>query len=408
MNATQPSPTPYQPPAGFVPVASALPGITVFAPPPEKTTVDAPQSFTCPQCGAPTRYDVAAGGVACEHCGYTAPAKAQVVGQRAARSEFTLETLGQAERGWGVTRQMLHCDSCGAELTLAEGAITATCPFCASNNVNVRAAAADVLRPRFLIPFKVEPRTTEASVRAWLARGWFHPSGLAGAAALDNFTGTYLPYWTFAANIRAAWEAEVGYERQERYYDAGSKEWKTRTVIDWRWERGEVTLGIDDLLVAGTTHASRVLLGRLQPFELHALVAYTPDFLAGWQAQAYDVPLTTAWEAGKAVMRERAKDSCYADIHRRSHHVRNFGMTADFADETWRYILVPVYVAAYRYQEKTYQVLVNGQTGAVAGQKPSPGGRSGSWSPRCSCRAWRSGSSDLCRRRRRAARPGHW
>jgi len=45
-------------------------------------------------------------------------------------------------------------------------------------------------------------------------------------------------------------------------------------------------------------------------------------------------------------------------------------MTADFADETWRYILVPVYVAAYRYQEKTYQVLVNGQTGAVAGQKP--------------------------------------
>ena len=45
-------------------------------------------------------------------------------------------------------------------------------------------------------------------------------------------------------------------------------------------------------------------------------------------------------------------------------------MTADFGDETWRYILLPVYVAAYKFEDKVYQVMVNGQTGVVAGQKP--------------------------------------
>jgi hypothetical protein len=45
-------------------------------------------------------------------------------------------------------------------------------------------------------------------------------------------------------------------------------------------------------------------------------------------------------------------------------------MLADFEDEVWRYILLPVYAAAYRFENETFQVLVNGQTGAVAGQKP--------------------------------------
>jgi hypothetical protein len=45
-------------------------------------------------------------------------------------------------------------------------------------------------------------------------------------------------------------------------------------------------------------------------------------------------------------------------------------MSADFSDEAWRYILLPVYVAAYLFEDKTYQVMVNGQTGTVAGQKP--------------------------------------
>ncbi len=45
-------------------------------------------------------------------------------------------------------------------------------------------------------------------------------------------------------------------------------------------------------------------------------------------------------------------------------------MDLDFSAESWRYILLPVYVAAYSYLDKTYQVMVNGQTGTIAGQRP--------------------------------------
>jgi hypothetical protein len=67
-------------------------------------------------------------------------------------------------------------------------------------------------------------------------------------------------------------------------------------------------------------------------------------------------------------MRRRAKRACYSDTG--SSHVRNFHMAADFADERWRYVLLPVYLASYPFAEQTFQVMVNGQTGKVAGQKP--------------------------------------
>jgi hypothetical protein len=75
------------------------------------------------------------------------------VGRGAQQFEFTLETLQKAGAGWGITRQDLRCDNCGAITSLAQGALSAACPFCASNKVNLTSAPSDQLRPRYLIPF---------------------------------------------------------------------------------------------------------------------------------------------------------------------------------------------------------------------------------------------------------------
>jgi DNA-directed RNA polymerase subunit RPC12/RpoP len=358
----------WRPPANFQPVPSAVEGITVYGPRPKTAEADVSVVYKCPKCGATTQYDVAASGVACEHCGYVAPISVDQVGRQADAYEFTLDTLKQAQQGWGTAHQVLHCDSCGAEILVPPGGMSVTCPFCASNEVAVRAAAANHLKPNTLIPFKVTPDLTRLRAKEWLGKGWFQPKELATNAILDGFSGIYLSFWTFAAQINSKWKAEVGHERSERYYDSSSKEWRTRIVIDWRWENGRVGINVADLLIPGNDHVSHVILEKIYPFNLNELVAYQPDFLAGWQAQVYDVSLPDAWEQGKVVMRERSKNACQADIH--SIHVRNFSMTADFADEAWRYSLLPVYLAAYKFENKVYQVMVNGQTGAVAGQKP--------------------------------------
>ena len=358
----------FSPPTGFVQIESKLEGITVFAPAPEIDLTPETRDFKCPQCGATTAYTPSSGGVTCQNCGYTQTDQWNVIGQVAAEQEFTLANLATAARGWGTDRSELHCESCGADLSVAANELSTTCPFCASNRVISRVAAQEFLRPRFLIPFLLEPEYCKPLIKAWLGKGWMHPADLSRAAASTQLQGIYLPFWTFDASIQAEWDAEVGYERTERYYDNSSKSWKTRIKIDWRRESGQVSLHPNDWLGIGTTRISQILIKRLYPFKMDELTAYKPDFLAGWRALNYDIPLQMAWDSVKAEMRLSAKESCRSQIN--SNHVRNFSMLADFADETWRYILLPVFAAAYRYDGQTFQVLINGQTGIVVGQKP--------------------------------------
>lgn len=350
-------------PENYHELPSHIEGISVFAPKPLETPESVPQTYKCPNCGANTRFDVATAGVTCEHCGYIAPTRERTVGRAADQHEFTLETLSLAKQGWGINRNHLHCESCGAGLSIPEDAITSSCPFCASNKVNISRAPADILRPKFLIPFKILPKKNQALAREWLGKGWYHPPELASSALINKFHGIYLPFWTFDAQIDAGWKAQIGHERKVR-----DRKGQTRTEIDWRWESGRAQLTMDDTIHAGTNKVSHLILQKLLPFRFEELTAYSPDFLAGWQAQNYNIPLPEAWQEAKEGMRETARSTCRSQIA--SSRVRNFSMTANFSHETWRYVLLPVYLAVYKHEDRIFQVMVNGQTGTVAGQKP--------------------------------------
>jgi predicted RNA-binding Zn-ribbon protein involved in translation (DUF1610 family) len=323
-------------------------------------------TFNCPQCGATTAYSAADEGLTCTHCGYYEPPQKAVVGKGAEEFEFTVTTLERAAHGWGEARKELQCQNCGAYTSIPLDTLTHSCPFCGSNNVIQREAPQEVLRPRFLIPFQIEAQACHDFVREWLGSSWMTPGALRQMARVAEFTGLYLPFWTFDAVNRADWKAQVGHTTTERYYSNGK--WRTRTKTVWKWESGQVQLTHDDLLTPGTARLSDILLNRLRNYDLQALAPYEPKYLAGFQAQAYDVPLETAWETARHEMRELTRQACRDQAS--TNKIRNFSMNLDFADESWRYILLPVYIANYLYEDQTYQVMVNGQTGTVAGQRP--------------------------------------
>jgi predicted RNA-binding Zn-ribbon protein involved in translation (DUF1610 family) len=356
------------PPPNFVAVKSNLTGFEVYAPVQEKKDEQEILEFKCPQCGAVTAYSIGQAGLACGHCGYQQKIQADVVGKQAEQFEFSLDNLAVAAHGWGEDRNDLRCLSCGAEITVPADSMATTCAFCGSNKVVQSSANKDQLRPKFLVPFKIDPKKCQQIAREWLGSSWMVPKELKNFAAMDSFTAIYLPYWTFHAITNASWKAEVGHRVSERYYDASSKSWKTRTKIVWRWESGNAGLDINDLLVAGTERVSAHHLGNVDQYNLSEMVAYAPVFLAGLQAKGYDRPLEPAWEIAREVMREKTKDACMRQAS--TSMIRNFSMKLDFSDESWRYLLLPVYLAAYQFNGKTYHAIVNGQTGDISGQRP--------------------------------------
>lgn len=357
------------PPPGYIQTESAVEGIEVFQPAPEKEERQEVVDFFCPQCGATVAYSAKEGGLKCTSCGYYEPPRREIVGKGAEEFEFKVETLELAAHGWGEHRKQLECQSCYAVTTLPPGQLTYSCPFCGSSKVIQGDAAQDALRPRFLIPFKLNAEDCYPVTDKWLGKSWMTPGKLRHMARLGQFTGIYLPFWTFDARTGAQWRAEVGYNKTETYYVNGER--KTRTVTHWRWESGSVSLNFDDLLVSGTSHISEAILAYIADFDLDKLAPYEPAYLAGWQAQAYDVPLEQAWETGRSRMRGQTRDACKRDaLSGGGDKIRNLSMELAYSDETWRYVLLPVYLATYTYNEQIYQIIINGLTGSIGGSRP--------------------------------------
>ncbi|MCA9974031.1 MAG: hypothetical protein KC425_27655 [Anaerolineales bacterium] len=354
------------PPPDYVQTDSAVSGITLYKPRPPQEAHRPVVSFHCPQCDATTAYSAENGGLTCTHCGYHEPPPQPVVGKAAEAFEFTVETMSRAAHGWGVARNELACQRCGAHTTLATDMLSHTCPFCGSNQVVQVKAPQEVLRPRFLVPLRVTEDECRGKTAVWLGASWMLPADLQRLARTAEFSPVYLPFWTFDAQAKAAWRAEVAHTRTKSTWSGGKR--VTRTVTEWRWESGQVAQFHDDVLVYGGEQVSRVLLQQMQGFQLADLVPYDPSFLAGVRAQAYDVGLDAAWELGRNAMRQRTKAACRQQAS--SQRMRNFSMSLDFSEETWRHILLPVYLATYTYRDQVYQVMLNGQTGAIAGQRP--------------------------------------
>ena len=365
MNSSNPQVTSWSPPPGFIQVPSEVAGVSVYAPASEERQ-EQTETFKCRFCGGTISYSASERELTCPYCDKSQHIEADEVGQTAEEYEFTEDTLARARYGWGEERVELACEACGSVVAVAPNTLTDTCAFCGSNRVLARNSAGDILRPSALIPFTIDREQLQALVNEWLGRGWMHPSSLRSVRGLRELTGVYLPHWTFDTHARAGWRAEVGHVTTVRYRQGG--EWKTRTKIEWRWRSGSIGLPINDLLVPGTGKVSQVILEKVAPFNLGELVTYAPGYLAGWQAMIYDVALPEAWSAAKNQIREQIKGRCYADTG--SAHVRSFRMSVDFDEERWRHIQLPVYLASYKFQDRPFQLMVNGQSGTVAGQKP--------------------------------------
>ncbi|RMH44288.1 MAG: hypothetical protein D6689_02790 [Deltaproteobacteria bacterium] len=341
--------------------------------PPTDTRAEA---FRCPTCDAELTFDAASQALRCAHCDATVEIQATDGEGDQSIVEYDLESgLAVAERGLGVDRRAARCGECGAVVTY-EGTVAATrCDFCGSAQVLDQTANRRAIRPESLVPFQVDRDRAIGAFARWLGRLWFRPSDLTRRASTVELMGVYVPYWAFDARVHSQWTAQAGtyYWDTERYTttDAGGRRvTRTRRVrkVRWRWTRGERTDRYDDLLVCGSRGLPEALADRLEPFDTRQLVPYRAEYLAGWRAEEYAVDLNDAWALAVSRMESSQRARCARDVPGDTYRflrVRN-----EFFDERFKHVLLPVWVAAYRYRDRVYRFLVNGQTGEVVGAAP--------------------------------------
>jgi DNA-directed RNA polymerase subunit RPC12/RpoP len=340
------------------------------------------KQFPCKKCGARVDFDPAAHALKCPYCGYTEPIKpsdGQVVEHDL--QEYLAHHTGESTvqgRGNQVT-----CQACGAVVLLEDKVVTDKCPYCATHLENKPEAAKSMIAPECMLPFRIEKREAIERFSRWLEGLWFAPNALKQFANLGQINGVYVPFWTFDSMTYTWYTGERGDDYQETEYYTDTESYtdssgqlqtrqvqKTRTVTKTRWTpvSGQVNHFFDDVAVCASKSLPAYYTATLTPKELKHVEPFKPEYLSSFISERYTIGPKEGFDHAKEIMDGQIRTMCMQDIggnHQRLHTVQT-----KHVGVTFKHLLLPVWLASYRFQDKAYRVLVNGETGHVTGDRP--------------------------------------
>lgn len=327
-------------------------------------------NFPCSGCNADLQFSPGDGELECPYCGSTTAIESMAPEglAPAAVIEYDLESaLQNAPVGWASEVVEFQCKNCSA-FTAVEPHVTATsCAFCGTNQLEIQPTKEDMLRPESLLPFAIDKDQAKDSFGTWVKSLWFRPNDLKTTSRLDGLKGVYIPIFTFDMKSSTDWNAQAGFHYYVTVTGSDGKSRRQRRTR-WEWRSGNVRRSFDDWLVAASSGLSQELFTGLLPYDTSALVPYQTQFLAGFIAERYQISLDDAWQIGRSGMGSVIRDDVVSDIPGDTY--RSLSMDTETWDKTFKHCLVPVWLSAYRYKEKTFHYVVNGVTGKMNGTAP--------------------------------------
>ncbi len=320
----------------------------------------------CPQCGGIMTFHPDTGNMKCPYCDYEEeiPVEDEEVASAAELDFYQAEHT--ANKNWGVETKTVLCKACGAQSIYDALQTAGICPFCGSNQV-MEAQEKDTIAPGGVVPFQISDDQAAEYFHTWIKRKWFCPKLAKESAKPKSFKGIYLPYWTFDTQTSASYRGQYGTRHVKR-----NSKGDTKVEIRWHSTSGSLNRFFnDELVLASKNHNGNILKG-LEPFNTEKNKTYKPEYVAGFIAERYSVGLTDAWEEAKISIHDKLEDLASEDIQRRhaTSYVRGVSVRASYDKITYKYLLLPVWLSNFKYKNKVYQFMVNGQTGKVSGKTP--------------------------------------
>lgn len=322
----------------------------------------AAKKYSCDGCGALMLWDADANGLKCPFCGGTKGVERDA---DYVAVEHALEDVPE-ERLRHEAPKVVACDNCGATVQFAGQSVSTRCAFCGSEHVVERTGEVGRILPESVVPFAVSKDVAKSKWREWLGKGWFRPRRLKDLATGEALAGVYLPFWTYDTRTWSRWTAEAGYY----YYvtvRVGNQTQQQRRVR-WEFAAGQRNDFYNDVLVCSSKGVDEGMLSGTYPYRLPGAQPYRSEYLSGWAAEEYVLPLKDGWDRARRRVNDEEVNRCSNDVPGDTQ--RNLRVWTQHNDVTWKHLLLPLWIASYRWHEKTYRFMVNGQTGKVAGTAP--------------------------------------
>ena len=318
----------------------------------------------CPECGGKMSYKGGNRQLACGNCNYSRNLhkNSDQVSERGLTGNVSFKTFTKGMSAPDLLE--FTCGGCSSKLAVIKGHELENCPYCGHAEFEASEQHKSVLMPTNIIPFTVPEKRARKKLKRWLRKGnWmFLPNDLFKLANPEHLKGVFIPYFMVDAFVRSSWKGKAGFNYEVN--NRGKKERRT----NWEDFAGYWEHFFEGMSVVASKGIHEGTLEKILPYNTRELVSYDADYLKDWFTEIYQKDEMSALEIAETIM--EAEVEIRASRRIRGDEIKDLKFAMEKMLLTFKHVLFPVWVGTYTYRGKTFQYLINGQTGEIAGTKP--------------------------------------
>ena len=334
-------------------------------------------NYQCPSCSGPLHFSSDSGKLECEHCGSVfevAHIEELYAAKEAAAAAAGTETswdLGLAGGVWSdeeaASMRAYSCPSCGAQIVCELTTAATSCPYCGNPTI-VPGQFAGMLRPDFVIPFKLDKEAAKAALKKHYKGKVLLPKAFAEDNHIEELKGLYVPFWLYNGMS----EANISYHATRSHSFRSGKDQVTVTEHYQALRSGNVSF--EKIPVDASSKMPDAHMDAIEPFEYSGLAPFSTAYMPGYLADKYDVGADECNKRANDRIR-RSTEQCLASTVSGYESVTTEASNIVINKGEVKYAMFPVWTLNTKWRNKSFLFAMNGQTGKLVGDLPVDPGK---------------------------------
>jgi phage FluMu protein Com len=317
--------------------------------------------YKCANCGSFLAFDPTSQKLKCTHCASLYDLVETPMAMEQKYDELSSET---GYEPWGDVKTV-KCRSCGAAFVLNEFETASSCPFCQATNI-VSIDDVPGLKPNGILPFKVSSEEAHKSFAAWIKKKKMAPFDLKKKASKITMKGIYVPIFTFDAETSSSYHIRYGINHTRMVRRNGKM--VTQVYTTWHTASGHHNDFFNDVQVEASQYMTDKNLSKIGGFDTDNSVRYHNQYIAGFNAERYSTGLDDCRDIAHGKMDKAIYNSI---ISKYNYDILDYcNVDTDYSEETYKYVLAPLWTIPYKYKKKVYGCVINGRNGNADGKAP--------------------------------------
>ncbi|MBQ8951903.1 MAG: hypothetical protein IJ065_12250 [Eubacterium sp.] len=316
--------------------------------------------YKCQNCGADMAFDANSGKLKCPSCGR----EDEITNIQSNGSFRPSEDHVHVQATTGSEDDMVQyqCQNCGAVVITNSNTSATRCSFC-NAPVILGERLEGVMKPDYVIPFKIDRAEADSAFRKWTRMLRFAPKDFRKAMKVKKVEGLYAPFWLY--DVCGQGDAVAECTRSKVYHRGDYRITETSHYEVYR----QIDTTYEGVPADASLRMEDHLMDLMEPFDYSNMQPFSTPYLTGYVAENYDYDAEQMFPRAKERVFHYMDDYVKRTINGYNTTVITRKNYRANRDRTF-YCLFPIWMSYATYKDKDYSFAMNGETGKIAGKPP--------------------------------------